>query len=131
VANSLSLSWLTSEVTTKQPDTLAKSLDVDLHSPGVCAMCLWLVATTLERDDPRAAAGRITVVAPTLWAEGLDKPVREALERKAQAGVVDSLEALRDFDNRGFRSSIFRAVVRHLAEELAEDMQRAYLASLN
>ena len=91
----------------------------------------WLVATTLERDDRRAAAGRITVVAPTLWAEGLDRPVQEALERKVSAGVAGALEALQDFENRGFGSGIFRAVVRRLAEELAEDMQRAYLASLN
>ena len=71
------------------------------------------------------------MIAPTLWAEGLDRPVREALERKARSGLMDATEALWDIDERGFRSGIFRAVVRRLAGELAEDVQRAYLASLN
>jgi predicted HAD superfamily phosphohydrolase len=94
-------------------------------------MCLWLVATELEREDGRAAAGRITMIAPNLWAEGLDRPVREALERKVRSGVADADEALRDIDERGARSGIFRAVVRRLAAELNERTQRAYLASLN
>jgi len=94
-------------------------------------MCLSLVVTELDRADGRAAAGRITMVAPTLWAEGLDRPVRDALERQARSGVVDAIDALRDFDERSFRSGIFRAVVRRLAEELAEDARRAYLALLN
>lgn len=118
-------------MTAKQVEALAKSLDVGLQSPGVCPMCLWLVATELERDDGRAAAGRITVVAPTLWAEGLDRPVRDALERKVRSGVTDATDALRDLDERGFRSGIFRAIVRRLAAELKESAQRAYLASLN
>jgi hypothetical protein len=94
-------------------------------------MCLWLVATELEREDGRAAAGRITMIAPTLWAEGLDRPVRDALEQKVRSGVADATDALLDFDERGFRSGIFRAVVRRLAAELKENAQRAYLASLN
>jgi hypothetical protein len=94
-------------------------------------MCLWLVATELEREDGRAAAGRITMIAPTLWAEGLDRPVRDALERKVRTGVADATDALLDFDERGFRSGIFRAVVHRLAAELKDNAQRAYFASLN
>ena len=85
----------------------------------------------LDRDDGRAAAGRITMIAPTLWVEGLDLPVREALERKVRSGTADAPEALRDLEERAFRSGIFRAVVRRLAAELKEDTRRAYLASLN
>jgi hypothetical protein len=118
-------------VTAKHVEALAKSLDVGLRSPGICPMCLWLVATELEPEDGRAAAGRITMIAPTLWAEGLDRPVRDALERKVRSGVADATNALLDFDERGFRSRIFRAVVRRLAAELKESAQRAYLASLN
>jgi hypothetical protein len=57
--------------------------------------------------------------------------VRDALERKVRAGIADATEALLDFDERGFRSGIFRAVVRRLAAEPKEDARRAYLASLN
>jgi hypothetical protein len=53
------------------------------------------------------------------------------LERKACSGVADAIDALLDFDERGFRSGIFRAVVRRLAAELKESAHRAYLASLN
>ena len=130
MTETFNLAWLTSGVTAKRVDELAKSLDVGLHSPGVCPMCLLLVGTELEREDGRPAAGRITVVAPTLWAEGLDRPVRDALERKVRAGIADATEALIDFDERGFRSGIFRAVVRRLAAEL-HNARRAYLASLN
>jgi hypothetical protein len=74
VTKTFNLAWLTSGVTAKRVDELAKSLDVGLHSPGVCSMCLLLVATELEREDGRPAAGRITMIAPTLWAEGSTGP---------------------------------------------------------
>jgi hypothetical protein len=66
-----------------------------------------------------------------LWAEGLDASVAIALERAVRLDVPDAAEALRDFEARGFRSTIFRAVVRGLAEELDENVRRSYLASLN
>ena len=131
MTKTFNLAWLTSGVMAKRVEALAKSLDVGLHSPGVCPMCLLLVATELERKDGRAVAGRITMIAPTLWAEGLDRPVRDALERKARSGAAEATDALLDFDERGFRSGIFRAVVRRLAAELKENARRAYLASLN
>ena len=115
----------------KHVEALAKSLDVGLRSSGVCPMCLLLVATELGREDGRAAAGRITMIAPTLWAEGLDRPVRDALEQKVRLGAADATDALLDFDERGFRSGIFCAIVRRLAAELKESAHRAYLASLN
>jgi hypothetical protein len=94
-------------------------------------MCLSLVAAELDRADGRAVAGRITMVASTLWVEGLGAVVRDAVERKARSGVADATDALCDLEARSFRSAIFRAVVRRLARELEEDMRRAYLALLN
>lgn len=112
-------------------DRLAETLDVGLCSPGVCPACLSLVASALEEGDGRSVAGRITMVAPDLWAEGLDQPVRAALASHARSEVAGAAEALADLDERGFRSGIFRAVVRRLARALAEDMRRLHLASLN
>lgn len=123
--------WLTSGVRAAQAEALAGSLDVGLGSPGVCPMCLSLVATELDRPDGRAVAGRITMVASTLWAEGLGEVVRDAVERKARSGVAGAADALHDLEARSFRSAIFRAVVRRLARELEADMRRAYLALLN
>ena len=115
-------------MTPEQAKALAASLDVGVGSHGVCCACLSLVAMELEAGDGRVIAGRITAIAPTLWAEGLGDEVRGALERSRAAAAP---EALRDLDKRGFRSRSFRAVVRRLAEELEEDMRRSYLASLN
>src|SRR5213592_1308252 len=98
VTKASEVSWLTSGVTAKQVEALAKSLDVGLHSPGVCSMCLLLVTAELDCEDGRAAAGRITMIAPTLSAEGIDRPVRHALEQKGRFGVADATEALLDFD---------------------------------
>jgi hypothetical protein len=115
-------------MTPAQAKALAASLDVGLWSRGVCCACLSLVAMELEAGDGRVIGGRITAIAPTLWAEGLGDEVRASLERSRAA---EAKEALRDLDEGGFRSRSFRAVVRRLAEELQEDMRRAYLASLN
>jgi hypothetical protein len=118
-------------VTTARVEALAASLDIGLGSPGVCLACLSLVAPALEHGDKRAAAGRVAMVASTLWAEGLGEVVRRAVELEARSGDEDATDALRDLESRSFRSGIFRAVVRRLAAELADDMRRSYLASLN
>jgi hypothetical protein len=115
-------------MTPAQAKALAASLDVGLRSRGVCCARLSLVAMELEAGDGRVIGGRITAIAPTLWAEGLGDEVRTSLERSRAA---EAKEAHRDLDERAFRSNSFRAVVRRLAEELQEDMRRAYLASLN
>jgi hypothetical protein len=112
-------------------EALAASLDVGLGSRGVCPACLGLVAIAVDRGDGRTVAGRITMVAPDLWAEGLGDTVREAVERKARSGLADAADALGDLAARGARSAIFRAVVRRLAAELAADTRRAFTASLN
>jgi len=109
---------------------LAARLAVDLQSPGVCPACLSFVALALEKGDERRIAGQIRMAAPTLWDEGLGDAVRLALEPAARRGG-DEAEALRDLDARAEGSRVFRAVVRRLAEELAEDVRRAHLASLN
>jgi hypothetical protein len=65
-------------MTPKQAKALAASLDVGLGSRGVCCACLSLVAMELEAGDGRVIAGRITGIAPTLWAEGLEEDMRRA-----------------------------------------------------
>jgi predicted HAD superfamily phosphohydrolase len=89
-----------------------------------------MVAMELGRDD--GSAGRtLRWVVTTLWAEGLGEPVGDALHGAVRRSVPGAREALRDFDERGPRSAIFRAVVRRLAEDLDEEVQRAQRASLN
>ena len=94
---------------------LALRLDLNLDSPGVCYPCLY--------EFGRSEDNWFVV---TLWAEGLGKSVRAALRAHPEAA-----EAQQDFDARGCRSDIFRAVVRRLARELHEHSERASAAVWN
>lgn len=85
----------------------------------------------LEFGDDSTVAGTVRMVVPNLWAEGLGGPVEDALHSAARRGIPDADEALRDFEARGPRSDIFRAIVRRLAEDLKEEVDRTYRASLN
>lgn len=116
---------------TEHLSELAKALEIGLRSPGLCLPCLLFVVYELDGGDGRTIARTITFIAPTLWEEGFHAPVALALERAVQDGVPDADRALRDFEQRGFRSAIFRAVVLHLAGELAEEVERDFRASLN
>ena len=55
---------------------------------------------------------------PVLWAEGLAEPALAAVRRARDRGVPDAHAALADLERNGGRSSVARAIVRHLAEEL-------------
>jgi hypothetical protein len=110
---------------------LARTLEVGLGAHGVCPACLGMVAMELDHGDERSVAASVRMVVPNLWAEGLGGPVEDALRGAVRRGVADAPEALGDFEDRGPRSDIFRAVVRRLARELSEEVNRAYLASLN
>ena len=102
-------------------ESVAGALPVGLHTRGVCPMCLLF----LIQGGPEAA------VVTNLWAEGMGDSVRAELADAALRGLAGAADALADFDARGCRSSIFRAVVRRLARELDESARRAYQASLN
>lgn len=96
-------------------DELAQRLDVNLHSRGVCYPCLYEYGR--EEDNWFVV---------TLWAEGLGESVAKAL--RALPGAD---EAKRDFESRGCRSDLFRAVVRRLARELDEHAKKATAATWN
>ena|SRR5947209_1496242 len=110
---------------------LARALEVGLGAHGVCPACLGMVAMEIDHGDDRSVAAAVRMVVPNLWAEGLGGPVEDALRGAVRRRVADAEEALRDYEDRGPRSDIFRAVVRHLARQLGEEVNRARLASLN
>lgn len=123
--------WLNYRVVTTALNALAERLDIGLHSRGVCPACLGSVAIALDTGDERKVAREITSFAPFLWGEGLGDSVRIALEVATRGGDDDTRVALRELAAKGARSGIFRAIVRRLAVELAEEARRARLASLN
>jgi hypothetical protein len=110
---------------------LARSLEVGLGARGVCTACLGMVAMEIDHGDERGVASTIRMVVPNLWAEGLRGPVEDALHGAKRRGLPFADEALRDFQARGPRSDIFKAVVRRLATQLSEEVRRAHLASFN
>jgi hypothetical protein len=131
---------LTAGVTNDRLAALAAELDVGLHSPGLCLACLSFVACA-DEDDERAIRREIVEIAPGLWHDGFGGAVRAALEAVLEAGSVSGSgsgsgpasagTALRDLDERKWRSEIFRAVIRRLSVELRHEARRSYYASLN
>lgn len=97
------------------PDALAQRLDVNLHSDGVCLPCLY--------EFSRSGDKWFIV---TLWHDGLGDTVASAL--RSISGAED---LKRDFDARGCRSDVFRAVMRKLSREIEEDARRARAAIWN
>jgi hypothetical protein len=117
-------------VTTDRLAALAAALDVGLHSRGLCLACLSFVACA-DEDDERAVRREVVQIAPGMWEDGFGAAVRAALVVATAAGTASAADALRDLDERKWRSEIFRAVIRRLSVELRDEARRAYYASLN
>lgn len=118
-------------MTKERAVALAATLQVGLHSPGVCPACISFVSLEIDHGNERRVAGQITSFAPLLWGEGLGDVVRAELERRSRGGDDAATEAVEELEARRERSLIFRAVVRRLAAELAEGVRRSRVASLN
>ena len=101
---------------------LAATLELDVHAVGICHACLCFVSFAIDGGDERDVRGWTFTIAPSLWQEGLALPVRLALERARVAGVPFAEEAIADVEHRGARTTIVRAVVRRLAEDLLAEM---------
>lgn len=97
-------------------DALAK-VDLELDV-GICHACLSFVSLALAGGDPRDVARETRRTAPYLWDEGLAEPALAAMRRACELGVADAEAALADLEGRGGRSSVARAIVRRLAEDL-------------
>ena len=109
-------------------DAFVAKLDLDVNSPGVCQACLSFVAFPLDADERevKRAARQIT---PMLWAEGFGESAVAAVRAACAAGVPDADEALRELESKGARSAVARAIVIHLAADLAAEA-RAHLRLL-
>src|SRR5436305_506983 len=110
---------------------LARALGVGLGAYGVCHACLGMIALELDHGDDASIADVSRSVVVSLWCDGLGGPVEDALHAACRKEIPGAGDALRDFEARGPRSTIFRAVVRELAETLRQEVSRSYRASLN
>lgn len=60
---------------------LAAALDLDVYDAGICLPCLSFVSFPLDAGDEQETARAVSEFAPILWEEGLEPPLRAALER--------------------------------------------------
>jgi hypothetical protein len=74
----------------------------------------------MSLDDERKARGWALRMAPDLWAERLEQPVRLALERARVAGVPKAADAIANVEARGARGVVVREIVLLLARQLDE-----------
>jgi hypothetical protein len=105
-------------------NALAARLDLDLDSIGICLACLSFVSMALDSGDEREVRRAVNYFAPALWEEGLALPVRAALERASKAGDKEAETAIAELAERGARSSLVKAIVRRLGQDLSERMRR-------
>jgi hypothetical protein len=106
---------------------LAARLDLNVHDTPICLACLSFVAVPIGSGDEAEAARSARRMAPDLWAEGLEQPVRLALRRARDAGVPDADAAILDVEARGPRSATVRAIVLRLGRDLDEHARGDFL----
>ena len=97
---------------------LADRLDLNVHDLPICLACLSFVSTSL--GDERKARSWARRMAPDLWAEGLEQPVRLALRQAQGSGVPRAAEALANVRARGPRGVVVQEIVLHLGRQLDE-----------
>jgi hypothetical protein len=100
---------------------LAEALELDMHDAGVCLACLWFVGAAVHGGDEADIRRTTSQFSRWLWEEGLALPLRRALERERVRGSAVAERAIADVDRRGGRSIVVKAVVRHLAEDMARE----------
>src|SRR5215218_2863981 len=110
-------------MTPKVADALAARLELDMWTVGICLPCLTFVAFPLDSGDDAEFRRALRQFTPILWAEGLALPAQAALAKVARGGDEQAREALDDIADRGPRGTIVRAIVRHLAADMVEDMR--------
>ena len=105
---------------------LAERLDISLDRTPICRACLSFVSMTLDKDDGgREARGWAHRLSRDLWGEGLEAPLREALERAREAGDADAVAALEDIGTRGWRARIVPDVIMRLGAEQKHEAEAA------
>ena len=104
---------------------LAARLDLDLDGSGVCLACLSFVSMPLDAGDLRKASREAVRIAPDLWADGLEAPMKAALERAWGDGVPYAEEAYRQVEVSGPRARIVQAVIHRFAAELVDRTRAA------
>jgi len=106
---------------------LAARLDLNVHDIPICLACLSFVALPIGQGDEREARSWARRMAPDLWAEGLEQPVRLALRPAQQAGVAGAEAAIANVEAHGPRGVAVREIVLRLGRDLDEHARGDFL----
>jgi hypothetical protein len=107
-------------MTAAEARTFVSELELDVDRLPICLACLSIVSMQIDGGNVRKINGAVQQMTPDLWEEGLELPAWTALEEARNRGVPGAEEAIADVLVRGSRSTVARAIVRLLAEQLNE-----------
>jgi hypothetical protein len=105
----------------------AERLDLNVHDMPICLACLSFVAVPIGAGDEREATSWARRMAPDLWAEGLEQPVRLALRRALDADVPNASAAIANVEARGPRGVVVREIVLRLGRDLDKHARGDFL----
>jgi hypothetical protein len=106
---------------------LANRLDLNVHDLPICLACLSFVAVPIGRGDEREARSWARRMGPDLWAEGLEQPVRLALQLARERGVQNAAKAIANVEARGARGVVVREIVLLLGRQLDDHARGDFL----
>ncbi len=115
---------MTSKPQKRRPFSLLRArafvacLDVDVKAAGICYACLSFVSLPLDGGDEREAVSWARKLTPDLWHEGLEEYALATVCAARDAGVREADAASVDLELNGGRSTVARALVLRLAEDL-------------
>lgn len=112
-----------------QADAFAVRLDVGLD--GVCLLCLSFITGAMHDGDPKEVRRWVRRMSPSLWEDGLEQTILDALALAVASGEPDAELWLAEVKQQGPKGILVSAVVRRLAEQLADWERRSRTASLN
>jgi hypothetical protein len=81
----------------------------------------------IRSGDERKIRREVSRMTPELWTEGLEQPLRLAVKRTVERRVPLAREALSDLDRRRGRSTVAKAVVRRLGQQLDDHARGDFL----
>ena len=96
---------------------------MDYATVPICLACLTFVSFPLDLGHVRKARREAVSFAPDLWEEGLEEPLRTALDHAQAAGVERAEEAIRELDDLGPRSAVVTEAILRLAAAQVEEMR--------